>query len=93
MMEPTVVIKKPLITEKTTYAAAEVNRYSFQVDRRANKAQIKQAVEALYRVRVVAVATHNRPGKLRRYRYGYVRTPPTKRAVVKIHAEDRIELF
>jgi ribosomal protein L23 len=44
-------------------------------------------------VRVLSVATQNRPGKVRRFKYGYVHTPTTKRAVVKVHADDRIELF
>ncbi len=92
-MEPTRVIRKPLITEKSTFMSAEWNRYVFQVDRRATKPQIRKAVEALYGVRVLAVATQNRPGKVRRYKYGYIHTAPTKRAIVKIHADDRIELF
>ncbi len=92
-MEPTTVIKKPLITEKTTFASNEVNRYAFQVDRGATKPQIKRAIEQLYGVRVVSVATQNHPGKLRRYRYGQIRTSPTKRAIVKIHTDDKIELF
>jgi large subunit ribosomal protein L23 len=92
-MEPTTVIRKPLITEKSTFASTEGNRYSFQVDPRASKPQIKRAVEALYGVRVVDVTVQNRPGKVRRFRYGYIRTPTTKRAMVKVHAEDRIELF
>ncbi|MHC4217654.1 MAG: 50S ribosomal protein L23 [Planctomycetota bacterium] len=91
-MEPTTVIKKPLVTEKSTYLA-ENNRYAFQVDKRATKPQIRRAIEALYGVRVLSVATQNRPGKVRRIRYGYITTPTTKRAVVKVHAEDRIELF
>lgn len=92
-MEATTVIKKPLVTEKSTYMSGEVNRYSFQVDRRATKPQIRKAIEELYGVRVVAVATQRRPGKTRRYKYGYIKTPPTKRAIVKVHADDRIELF
>ncbi len=92
-MEPTRVIKKPLITEKSTFMSAEWNRYLFQVDRRATKPQIRKAVEALYSVRVVAVATQKRPGKMRRFKYGYIRAAATKRAIVKIHADDRIELF
>ena len=92
-MEPTVVIRKPLITEKATFASADANRYAFQVDTRATKPQIRKAVEALYGVRVVSVSTQNRVGKSRRYKYGYIRTAPTKRAVVKIHPDDRIELF
>ncbi len=92
-MEPTRVIRKPVITEKSTYLSAELNRYVFQVDRRATKPQIRKAVEALYGVRVVAVATQKRPGKVRRFKYGYITTAATKRAIVKIHADDRIELF
>ncbi len=92
-MEPTHVIKKPLITEKSTYSSTEQNRYAFAVAPGATKPQIKKAVEALYGVRVVSVNTQNRAGKVRRYRYGYIRTTPTKRAVVKVHPDDRIELF
>ena len=92
-MEATRVIRKPLITEKSTYVSAEANRYTFSVDRRATKPQIRKAVEELYSVRVVSVATQTRRGKTRRGKYGYVTSAPTKRAIVKIHAEDRIELF
>ena len=92
-MEPTRIIRKPLITEKSTYMSTELNRYAFQVDRLATKPQIRRAIEALYGVRVLAVATQKRPGKVRRFKYGYVTTSPTKRAIVKIHADDRIELF
>ena len=92
-MEATSIIKKPLITEKSTYASSEINRYAFQVETRATKPQIKRAVEELYGVRVLGVAVQNRPGKTRRHKYGYSTSPPTKRAIVKIHADDRIELF
>ena len=92
-MEPTTVIRKPLITEKSTWGSGVANRYAFQVDMRATKPQIRQAVEALYKVRVVSVATQNKAGKVRRYRYGWVQTAPTRRAVVKVHPDDRIELF
>jgi len=92
-MEATRVIRKPLVTEKSTYMSTEHNRYSFAVDRRATKPQIRKAIEELYNVRVVAVATQTRPGKTRRGKCGYVTSAPTKRAIVKIHAEDRIELF
>ncbi len=92
-MEPTDVVKKPLITEKSTFASTESNRYAFQVSSGATKPQIRRAVEQIYSVRVVGVATQNRPGKVRRTRFGYVRTPPIKRAIVKVHPDDRIELF
>ena len=92
-MEATRVIRKPLVTEKSTYMSTEHNRYSFAVDRRATKPQIRKAIEELYSVRVVSVATQTRPGKTRRGKYGLITSAPTKRAIVKIHAEDRIELF
>jgi len=92
-MEPTTVVQRPIITEKATFTSAELNRYTFEVDKRASKEQIKRAVEKMYKVRVLGVATQVRHGKTRRYRYGFIQTPPTKRAVVKVHPEDRIELF
>ena len=92
-MHPTIIIKKPIITEKATWASTEQNRYSFEVDRRATKDQIRRAVEELYKVRVTGVATQNRKGRMRRLRYGMVKTSAMKRAIVKVHADDRIELF
>ncbi len=92
-MEATRVIRNPLITEKTTFASSEWNRYTFEVDPRATKHQIKLAVEAVYGVRVLNVATQNRKGQLRRNKFGYWRAKAMKRAVVKVHPDDRIELF
>ncbi|UCD76320.1 MAG: 50S ribosomal protein L23 [Phycisphaerales bacterium] len=92
-MESTTVIRKPLITEKSTFASGEQNRYTFQVDRRADKGQIKRAVEELYGVRVLSVATQNRKGQMRRNRFGYWSTADVKRAIVKVHPDDRIDLF
>lgn len=92
-MESTQVILKPLVTEKSTFQANELNRVGFQVDRRATKAQIKQAVEELYGVRVLTVNTQNRKGQLRRNKFGYWRSKEMKRAIVKVHPDDRIELF
>jgi len=92
-MEATTVIKKPLVTEKTTFGAGANNRFAFEVDKRANKAQIKRAVEEIYGVRVLSVATQVRKGHLKRNRMGWFRVGNQKRAVVKLHAEDRIELF
>jgi large subunit ribosomal protein L23 len=92
-MESTTVIRKPLITEKSTFESGVRNRYAFEVDRRATKPQIKRAVEELYSVRVLAVATQNRKGQLRRNKFGFWRSRDMKRAIVKVHPEDRIELF
>ncbi len=91
-MESTTVIRKPLVTEKNT-AGTEMNRYAFAVDRRANKLDIKRAVEDLYKVRVISVNTSHRIGKLRRTRYGFTSTGDVRKAVVRVHRDDRIELF
>ena len=55
------VIKRPVITEKTQYMASVQGQYTFEVDRRANKTQIRQAVETIYGVQVMAVNTMNMP--------------------------------
>lgn len=91
-METTCIIRKPLVTEKNT-TAIEQNRYTFEVDRRASKSDIKRAVEDLYKVRVLGVNTSSRVGKIRRTRFGYTRTSDLRKAIVRVHPEDRIDLF
>ncbi len=91
-------IIRPLVTEKTTHQAKQAGvaaggTYSFEVHPLANKSQIKDAVEKIYRVRVVDVRTSNRPGKMRRYRFKYGRTRQTKKAVVQVDKESHIDLF
>lgn len=92
-MLATQIIIKPLVTEKSTYLAGELNRVGFKVDRRATKPQIKRAVEELYKVRVLGVSTQNRKGQLKRNKFGYWKTESTKQAIVKVHPDDKIELF
>ena len=92
-MEVTTVIKKPLVTEKSTFGVSADNRYVFEVDKRADKGQIKRAVEDIYGVRVLSVATQVRKGRMKRNRMGWFRVGNQKQSVVKLHAEDRIELF
>ena len=92
-IEATDIIKKPLITEKTTWESGERNRYSFEVDKRAKKPQIKAAIEKLYGVRVESVATQVRKGKYFRTRFGPAKSSDWKKATVQLHEEDRIELF
>ena len=86
------IIVRPLITEKNTNLMA-LNKYSFEVDRSANKYQIKQAVETVFNVSVVKVHTMNMRGKLRRrgQQFGY--TADWKKAIVTLAEGDRIELF
>jgi len=92
-MESIHVIRRPLITEKSTYQSNELGRYAFEVDRTASKTQIKEAVEDLYRVRVVGVSTVVRRGGKRRMKYGTVKGKVTKKAIVRVHQDDTIELF
>ncbi|MBK9713644.1 MAG: 50S ribosomal protein L23 [Kouleothrix sp.] len=86
------VIIRPLITEKNTNLMA-LGKYSFEVDRSANKMQIKQAVESIFSVKVLKVHTMNVRGKLRRRGTSYGYTADWKKAVVTLAEGDRIELF
>lgn len=87
------VIKRPLVTEKGMHASERLNAYSFEVHPLATKHDIKRAVEELWEVRVDEVRTQNRKGKPRRHRMALGRTRNWKKAVVKLHDEDRIAFF
>ena len=93
MLDATYIVKRPLITEKTTWEAGSRNRISFEVHKQASKPQIKAAIEKLYGVRVESVATQMRKGKYRRTRWGQSKTSDWKKATVQLHADDRIDLF
>ena len=92
-MIATTVIRRPIVTEKATHGSSNFSRFVFEVDRRATKTDIKRAVEELYKVRVTGVNTMNRKAAARRYRYGLVEGATTKRAIVRIHKDDNIELL
>ncbi len=92
-MDATYVIKKPLLTEKSTFAMNEEARYTFLVDCGASKDEIKRAVESLYGVKVVGVTTQNRKGRERRLKYGWVTEKVTKKATVRLAEGQTIELF
>jgi len=92
-LEPHQVVLRPLVTEKGTHQFTRHNAYPFQVNLWANKEQIKTAVEELFNVRVRKVRTQNRLGKSRRYKYRVGKLPNWKKAIVTLHAEDRIEFF
>ncbi len=87
------VILRPLVTEKGTHRAARLNQYSFQVNPRATKQDVKRAVEDLFDVKVVKVCTQTRRGKPRRYRFKFGRTADWKKAIVTLHEEHRIDFF
>jgi len=91
------ILIKPLITEKMTIQGEKLNRYGFIVDRRANKLQIKQAVESMYGVTVVDVNTVNYHGK-RKSRYTKAgvlsgRTNHFKKAYITLGGEDKIDFY
>jgi large subunit ribosomal protein L23 len=92
-MDPYQVVIKPLITEKGTTQNEKLNQFMFEVHDRANKAEIREAIEHIYEVRVLKVRTLKRRGKVRRYRYTHGRTAGLKKAVVTLHPEDHIDLF
>ena len=85
------IIKSPLYTEKLTWLNENSNYYGFLVDRRANKIQIKQAVEEIFDVKVAKVNTLIRKGKPRRVRWSWTHEPATKRALVRLAEGQRIE--
>ena len=68
------------------------NRYLFWVDTKANKIEIKKAVESIYSVTVTAVNTHISRGKLKRVRYKQGKTPDRKKAIVQLKAGDKIDI-
>lgn len=87
------VVVRPLITEQSTHFASAKGAYCFEVNTRANKQQIKKAVESLYEVKVSKVRTANRLGKLRRRGRNQGRTARWKKAVVYLERDYHIDLF
>ncbi len=87
------IIIRPLVTEQGMHFANVKNAYSFQVNKKANKVQIRSAVERLYNVKVVDVRTANVKGKPRRRGRSFGKTADWKKAVVALHPDHRIDLF
>lgn len=87
------IILKPLITEKASVATDNENRYGFKVDLKANKNQIKLAIETLYDVKVLNVKTSIAPGKPKRAGKSVKKTSKTKKAYVQLKDGQKIEFF
>lgn len=85
------VIKKPLRTEKSVADGQATNSYHFEVDLRANKIQIKKAVEKFFDVKVLDVRTLIRKGKARRVRFRLGRTKDWKKAIVTLKEGSTID--
>ena len=93
MKDITTILKKPLITEKGTMLKESANKVLFAVDKNANKIEIKDAVERLYKVHVMDVKTMVVKGKAKRFgRHAYQR-PDWKKAVVTLKDGDSIEFY
>lgn len=86
------IIKRPVITEKSMADTAE-NKYTFMVDLKANKTQIKEAVEKLFKVEVDKVNTMIVPGKWKRMGKSIGKTSEQKKAIVKLKEGHKIEIF
>jgi len=88
------VIIEPIVSEKS-YALLEQNVYTFKVHPEASKPEIHDAVQSIFGVRVVKVNTLNRKGKRKRNRRSFTfgKRADTKRAIVTLHPDDRIDLF
>ena len=90
---PEHIVRRPVLSEKSTRAMQEMTRYTFAVDPRATKTEIKDAIQQIYKVRVVGVNTTLRQAPSRATKSGVVDGAITKKAVIRLHADDTIELF
>lgn len=88
------VVKRPVVTEKSVILADDENKFTFEVDMRANKLQVADAVSEAFTVTVEGVHIMIMPAKTRRTRRGVgIRKPKWKKAIVKLAAGDSIQIF
>ena len=85
------IIKKTLITEKSTLARDATNQYNFEVDQRANRIEVLRAVEKLFKVKVLSVRVMNVPGKKKRTGRVVGERSSWKKAIVTLAPGNRIE--
>ena len=87
------IIRRPLITEKSTRQKEEGRQYVFEVHRDANKIEIQSAIERLFKVKVLQVRTSNVLGKIKRLGRRYGKRPDWKKATITLKEGDRIDFF
>lgn len=87
------IIRKPVVTEKASRAQMASNKVTFEVDPRANKSEIKKAIEALFKVKVVKINTITTAGKTRRFGMSQSQQADIKKAIATLKAGDKIQLF
>jgi large subunit ribosomal protein L23 len=86
------IVIRPVVSEKS-YAGLDQNTYTFLVDKRANKTEIKEAIQQIWNVKVTSVRTLNRKGKTKRRRFTVGKRADEKRAIVTLIEGDKIEIF
>jgi large subunit ribosomal protein L23 len=87
------VVKRPLDTEKLDRMRDRENKFAFEIDMKANKTEVKQAIEQLFKVKVLAVRTAIVRGKFRRIGRSQGKRPNWKKAIVTLKEGDAISLF
>lgn len=87
------IVVRPIITEKSSLLKETGNQYVFEVQRDANKIEIKKAVEKLFKVKVVSVNISNSEGKKKRVGRFAGKKPDWKKAIVKLNPKDKITIF
>jgi large subunit ribosomal protein L23 len=92
-MNPYDIVKRPLITEKTSIQKEDYNQISFEVDRKANRVEIKRAVENIFNVNVATVRTMQVKGKTKQRGRVLGKRRNWKKAVVKLMPGERIDFF
>lgn len=93
MKNPRDIIHQPVVSEKSYDLIEANNTYTFEVDRRTNKTEIRHAVEKIFGVKVVGVNTINRRGKQKRTAFKVGKRSDTKRALVTLASGDSIDIF
>ncbi len=93
MLEEYKIIRRPIVTEKSSNLKDENDQVVFEVSLEANKCEIRKAVEKLFKVKVLAVNTQNRMGKRKRVGRTVGRRKNWKRAIVTLKEGDRIDFF
>ena len=93
MMDLYRIIKRPLVTEKGTKQKEQSNQLAFEVDRRANKILVRNAIENIFKVKVVSVRMMNVKGKERRVGSNVGRKADWKKAIVRLAPGENIEFF
>ena len=93
MRDPFIIVRRPVITEKSSLFTEKENKVVFQVDMSANKREIKKAISSIFNVEVLDVRTVMIKGKKRRVRFKEGKRPDWKKAIITLKEGDKIEFF